>query len=532
MNRNWRAATVARASSVALLLGAATAIVACGGSQGGKSQSLSAGSPAQGRPGGTLVWGAQTEVSVIDPTKAIDAAPGQLLMNVYEGLVGFDDDVKPKPKLAESWKQESPTEYVFNIRRGVKFSNGREMNVNDVVGSLRRLVNPKTAANWAAQVGQVKVVSATGPWQVRVVLKEPNTAFLAALANVSASVIPMKELRSGSFDPKKDLLGTGPYMVASHSQGESWNLVRNPYYWQKGLPKTDKLTIRIMGDDAARIAGLRDGSVDVATFDNPDTVKLLATQADVKTVLAQTTEFYRLDVNGVTSIFKDQRLRQAVSLSIDRKQIGDVALAGTGKPTSAVAPGFGICDPVAVPYGTPDPKRAAQLVGEAGAKGKSLSILAPTSYKTLAPIAQVLQSQLQAAGLKVKVEQPDVGVWGERFVKGDFDLSVSFFGSLADPAMGLTWWGPEQTWHSAWDPPDPKLAALINRSHTDPPGPARSETIKQACTRIAENGVIVPLVTKPVVVAYRSDKVTAEIPKLEPYFNALRNIAEFSVNRG
>jgi peptide/nickel transport system substrate-binding protein len=530
-----RAATAGKAWSVALLVVAVTAAAAYGAGDDSGHSNAQAGTSAQGQSGGTLVWGKPAEVAGIDPTTNTQYTSWQLLSIVYEGLVGIGDDLKPTPKLATSWKQTSPTTYVFTIRSGVRFSNGRPMTVDDVVGSLKRVADPKIAALWATFVGKIKKVSAKGTSRVEVVLSQPNTAFVAALAGVSAAVLPMKELRSGAFKPQKELLGTGPFKVASHRQGEVWNLVRNPYYWQRGLPKADKLTVRIMKDDAARIAGLRSGTLAVASFDTPDAVKLLEGQRNVKTGVVKTTDFFMLEVNAKSSIFKDPRLREALSLSIDRKQIADVALAGTSEPTAAVPPSFGTCNPAAVPYASRDPKRAAALVEQAGAKGKTVSLMASTTtYPPLGQIAQVLQPKLEAAGLKVKIEQPDQGEWIKRVYSGkaDFDLDVSFFGSYADPAMGLTWWGPDQSWHSAWRVDDKKLFALVAKSRTQPKGAARDKTIKAACARIAKDAFIVPLVTKTMVAAYRSDKLTAVIPKVEGYGNVMRDVADFSVNGG
>src|SRR5262249_41773914 len=156
-------------------------------------------------------------------------------------------------------------------------------------------------------------------------------------------------------------------------QNESWTFARNPYYWRAGLPKADKVLVRIMPDEAARTAGLRDGSIDVTTFDSPDSVRLLRGQAAVKTVVQRTTDYYRLDVNARSSIFSDDRLRQALSLSIDRTKIGNTALAGVGRPTAAASVSFpGACDPAAVPYGTPNVQQARALVQAAGATGKEV----------------------------------------------------------------------------------------------------------------------------------------------------------------
>jgi len=454
------------------------------------------------------------------------------LENVYEGLVGINEELKPVPRLATSWKQLSPTRYVFNIRKGVKFSNGREMTVADVVGSLKRLADPKTEALWATFVGEMKHISAVGSWKVEVTLGKPNVGFIPALGGVSAAILPMKELESGSFDPEKELLGTGPFMVDSHSQGENWELSRNPYYWREGLPKADKLIVRIIPEDAARVAGLRDGTLDVANFDNPDAPELLSGQSGITSGQVATTDFYLLEVNSKTSIFKDPKAREALQMLIDRSEITEVGMAGTGEPSAAVPPSFGICDASTLPNAEPDPERAKQLIQEAGLEGETVTLLASNAYSPLVQIAQVLQPALEEAGLKVKIEQPNQGEWIERVYSGkaEFDLDIGFDGSYADPTMGLTWWQADQSWHSAWDFPDPELDKLIETSKTGATASERETAIKAACKQIGEDSFLIPLVTKPMFAAFRDDKVTGEIPQQIAFGNPLPNLAEFSVN--
>ncbi len=335
---------LAMSFAVALLL-----VTACSASSARQDSSVGAG--------GQLIWGKATEADVLDPAISTGAGTWEFFNLTYEGLVGLDEEFRPTPVLAESWRQTSPTTYVFNIRRGVKFSNGREMTADDVVGSIKRVIDPKLASYWSGQLGMAKV-EASGTAQVKITLKKPKTSFLASLAGSPAVVLPMRELNAGTFDPKKTLLGTGPFKVTAHSQNESWTFVRNPYYWQAGSPKVAKVAVRIMTDNATRAAALRNGSIDVTTFDTPDSVALLKGQSNVSTAVQASTDYYRLDVNAKSSIFRDDRLRQALSLSIDRNKIKDVALAGAGRPTAAVSVAFGgVCDPAAVPYATPTRRR-------------------------------------------------------------------------------------------------------------------------------------------------------------------------------
>src|SRR5699024_8440424 len=146
-----------------------------------------------------------------------------------ETLVRIGPNFEIEPELATKWKTPNPTTYVFTLREGVKFSNGRPMTPADVVGSLNRLLVVK--ALWALQLDTVQDVVATGENEVTVNLKHPQTAFLATLANTPAAILPMKEIKSGALEPAKEMLGTGPFVVENHRQDVSWEFSRNKHYW-------------------------------------------------------------------------------------------------------------------------------------------------------------------------------------------------------------------------------------------------------------------------------------------------------------
>jgi peptide/nickel transport system substrate-binding protein len=512
--------TIRAALAATVLVGCA----ACSGSSGGSHA---------GGTGQKLVWGKPAEADVLDPAVAGNAASWELLRLSYEGLVGLDDKLRVVPEIAKSWRQTSPTTYVFTLRKGVRFSNGRELTTDDVVGSIRRLTDPKKKAIWSGQLG-IRAITATGDRTVRITLNKPKTPFVAALAGTPAAILPMKELRSGKFDPRRELLGTGPYQVVSHTQGESWRFKGNPHYWRPGVPKAPELTVRIMPEDAARAAALRDRSVDVTTFEAPDSIGLLKNEAGVKTRKQTTTDYYRLDVNAKSSPFRDSRLREALALSIDRDKIKDVALGGIGKPSAAVPPAFkGVCDASSAPSGRPDPKRARQLVEKAGATGKTVTISTITQVPMSSPVAQVIQQSLQKTGLKVRIEPLDIGTAMKRVYSGtsaDFDLTVSWSAGYADPAMDLAWYIPELvSFNKGFVKPDPHLNSVVERGLVTKPGDKRTAAFRQACDRIAHNANIIPLVTKDAIVSYRSDKAVPSLLSVEGYALPLRRLSEFGL---
>jgi peptide/nickel transport system substrate-binding protein len=490
---------------------------------------------AQGQSSANLLWGKPADVAATDPATDAggNATDWEIYNEVYETLVGVDDHLHPVPALATHWLQTSPRTYVFSIRKGVKFSNGRQMTVQDVVGSLKRVIDPKLASSWAGQLG-IRSIGAAGPWKVRIVLTQPRTSFVPALSNIMTAILPMKELKAGTFDPTKSLLGTGPYKVVSHVQNQSWILVRNPYYW--GTPgRSGRITIRIMTQDAARIAALRSGSVAVATFDTPDAVKLLKGQRNIKVVVENTTDYYRLDVNSIGSMFSDKRLRQALALSMNRGQITKLAVGGVGRPWAVATPNglAGSCNPATVPFSHQDVAKAQALVQQAGASGKTVTILIANNLSTYAQIAQVLQSNLQAIGLKANIDTEDIGNVATQVYTGKpgtFQINVSYFAGYADPAMVLGWFNPNQAgWDKGFYQDDPQLDGLIAKASSTPAGPARNRFLQAACSRIATNANIIPVITKPQVIAYRSDKVVPRVPAIEGYSIPLRRIAMFRV---
>jgi peptide/nickel transport system substrate-binding protein len=486
------------------------------------------------RTGGEIVWGKPTELTSYDPN-LIDGGPSaEILQLVYEPLVS-SVGTKVVPGVAESWEQTAPDEYVFTIRKDAKFSNGKPVTVADVVGSVKRATAPE-ASYWSEFPG-VKTVKAMGQNKVAITTKGVRTSFLPAMSYIAMAILPMEELEAGNFDPSKEVLGSGPFMVAAHKKDNYWTLVPNPYYWNKDLPRVDKLTVRYMPEEAARIAGLRDGSVDVSTFSSPDAVQLLEGVPNVETFNQKTTGFYRLDINAKTSIFKDKKLREAVSLAIDRQEIAETALAGQSEPSSILTSAFGpVCPAEEMPFGEPDVAKAKELVEEAGAVGKTIvindyNVVIPESK----PIAEVMQKQLEAIGFNVEIESLELGEADKRIfgTHADFDLALGLSTGYSDAAMGLRNWNPEEAgWNVSFVLPDPEINELIKKTSAMKPGPERDADLKKVCTAVAANANDIALDTVSQTIAWRSDAVEPDLEEVETNEIPLRTLAGFGVKTG
>jgi peptide/nickel transport system substrate-binding protein len=474
-----------------------------------------------------IVWGKSIETTMIDPHTALVGSAWQLQFLIYETLTTTGDGFSVQPGLAQSWDVPEPTKYIFHLRDGVAFSNGRPMTSEDVAGSIARVVDPKFGSWWASQMGSVKSVTTTDAKTVTIELSEPFTPLLASLAASMTAILPMKEIKDGSFDPSKDMMGTGPFMVSAHQQNDFWTLLKNPHYWGKGLPKTDKITVRIITDDSARLAALQSGAVDIANFENPDAPLLLKSVANVKVVSQITPDLYTLVLNAVwpDSPFRDERLRQAVFYALDRQQIRDVALSGQGEVSSAAAVIFKDgCPP---PGDKRNVAKAKELVAAAG--GLSFEMIVQSS-QAIQRIAQVIQQNLADAGINANLAVVDEGVFVDKvFVHGKFQAAPLFWSAYADPGMVPALWSPSVSGATGnYVKPVPKMEDLIRAERRTPNGSERTALLNQICTLVDESAQMIPLVTKPVTVAFRSDRISATIQPDEGYNDTLRHIAEFA----
>src|SRR5215213_1700427 len=203
---------------------------------------------AQGQPGGTLVIGKPYEATGYDPHVEANQTSWEIQAVVYESLVFLDDDLNPVPGLAESWDTPDDQTYVFHIRQGVKFHNGREMTADDVFFSLQRLLTYPEAW-WDTKMGpprQLGPVEATGPYEITATLSEPYAPFLASLTGTSVSIVPGAEVESGEIDLSTQMVGTGPFQLTEHIQDQRWVLGKFADYWQQDLPYLDEVVWQVM----------------------------------------------------------------------------------------------------------------------------------------------------------------------------------------------------------------------------------------------------------------------------------------------
>src|SRR5919106_4425572 len=254
--------------------------------------------------------------------------------------------------LAESWQQLNDTTYVFKLRKGVRFHakppvNGRELTADDVRYTFERTLTEKGSTN-ASMYRSIAKIDAPDRYTVRFTLKEPFAWFLDHVANPMAGGIVARECVEKFGDLKKPeaVIGTGPWMLESYKPNQSLALVRNPHYFRAGLPYIDRVEMVVDEDNASRIAAFLAGKYDLGwefpgAINRSDWVQIADTLKKRRPGL-RTLEFPSNVVSDFAMRvdkppFNDVRVRQAVSLALNRKELIDAVLEGVGMVNGPVA---------------------------------------------------------------------------------------------------------------------------------------------------------------------------------------------------
>jgi peptide/nickel transport system substrate-binding protein len=381
----------------------ATIIAACSG----------ASDPSSGDgPRDTLVFAASADATTLDPHNTTDTESDQVIMMMYETLIGFDDQMQIVPRLAERWDVgPDGVTWTFHLREGIRFHDGTPFNAEAVRLNFERVLDPEANHKRLILFNMFDRVEAVDDRTVRIVTKYPFGAFEPTMAHVSAAIVnPTVAAKSGKdFGLGADRAsGTGPYRIASWRKDQEIVLERNDDYWgEKG--KTRRIVYRPIPEAAARVLALEAGDVDVITRVPAADTARLERLPDLRVTKTPSVGMQQFRFNLTKKPFNDTRVRLAISYAINRRAIVDNLVSSFARPsTSALTPIMrGYVNLGEIPY---DPDRAKQLLKEAGLPdGFKTKIWTTPRYPMGVELAEALAADLRKVGIECTIE---VVEWG------------------------------------------------------------------------------------------------------------------------
>lgn len=439
---------------------------------------------------------------------------------VTETLTGATQDFNLTPVLATSWKQTSPTTWVFTIRDGVKFHNGKPMTANEVKFSLDR------AAKLNAQNRQFmdyQSSRAIDDLNIEITTNKPNLILPQALHYPNMAIIHPDSLNAqGNFSKP---IGTGPMMFDSFDQQtRTFTVKKNPDYWG-GPVDLEGMIITGIPDSNARALAIEKGEIDF-TVDIPmNEVKRVDAHPGVNVETYLTPRVYRMVPNLDRPALQDKRVRQAISLAINRTDIVNDVLYGVG------APAKGIFIPQmkwsnknldVLPY---DPAKARALLDEAGYKdtngdgivekdGKPLTMDIVTAQERpgLPPMTEAIGAYLKKIGIDAKVEVMANAASADRQNAGNYDLlmSPSNIAMIPDPSYVIDTWYSSNGASNIGKYRNATLDALIEDAKQTSDIPERYRKFNDIEAFVYDEMIIIPIADYGVTIAQK-DTVTGYV---------------------
>lgn len=488
---------------LAKVAGAAAVVTGSTVALGGRTAWAQDASPAAASDAsGELIYARSVEAVGLDPAMVTSSSSFELIAAVYETLVIFDEEGQPQPWLAESWEMPDDTTYVFTLREGVTFHNGQPMTADDVVFTYERMMDPDVGSPWASQFEPVESVEATDERTVTFNLKETYGPFLAPLASGYGAIVPADE----SLDLQTTMVGTGAFKLQEYSQDIETRLAAHEEYWQEGQPKLANVTYRILPDESARVAAIRTGEIHLTSLVDPVSIDSVRNSEGVEVIDQETTDYYLLGLNTKVAPFDDPKVRQALSLAIDRQAIIDSVFFGQGQVTGPLVPTLGDwASPIEdLPNYSVDLDAARALLEEAGQSDLSFSITVGADRQDFVNIALVIQDQLKEIGVTAELDQVEWGTFIDKWVARDFQSFVSFNGSGNDPDRALYPALYTDGSVNAFQFSDPELDELLDMGRSLSDHEERKAAYQEAEQLIAEQAPLIFICTRVAHFAKRS----------------------------
>ncbi|WP_375577452.1 ABC transporter substrate-binding protein [Paracidovorax oryzae] len=398
----------------------------------------------------------------LDPAKQsnqTDYSRGNML---YNGLFSLDGSLTPQPALAESYSTADAKTWVFKLRKGVVFHDGKALAPEDVVFSLMRHKEPATASKAKALADQIDSVKASGPGEVTVVLSQPNADLPVILGTFHFHIV-----KDGTTDFNAGI-GTGPYKLKEFKPGVRSLVVRNDAYWKPGKPYLDEIEFVGIGDETARVNALLSGGMDLVASVNPRAVARVKGTPGYAIFTTQSGQYSDLILRKDMGPGANPDFVLAMKHLFDREQMKktialDYAVLGNDQPVDPTNRFYF----AGLPQRTFDLDKAKFHLQKSGVTGKIPMVTSPAAmYST--EIALLLQQSGQRIGLDLDVKRmPADGYWSNHWLTNPVGFGNVNPRPSADTLL-TQFFKSDAAWNeSRWKSPQFDQLLVAARAETD-----------------------------------------------------------------
>ncbi|MEA4880651.1 MAG: ABC transporter substrate-binding protein [Synergistaceae bacterium] len=459
----------------------------------------------------TFNMGLASDAKNLDPHRATDTMSFTVLKHIQEPLVTVDGKTKELvPVLVEKWEMLDPETYKFYLKKGVKFHNGEEFTAEDVVFSFTRVAQKESvhAGNKGRQIDPdgFQIVD---KYTVIVKTRGPLGGWLEGMKHPYASIFNKKAVEDGGEEYFRNPVGTGPFKFKNWVKGEKVELERfEEYHGKKANFKN--LNFLVIPDDSSRVIALETGKVDMIYGVPPSDLMRLNSSQKTKVVSAPGLRLIYLGANTQKKPLDDPRVRLALEYGVNKEAFGLVVYQGNSTQPAGplvTASTFTPKDATPFPY---DPKKAKELLKEAGFPDGLTLNLWTGSLQDNVNGATVLQSMLAQVGITIKIQVFEPSALMAAITKNnDHDLYIAQWGMQTSRNAGDFWLSlfssgsvPASNWAMLKDDEMDRLLAL-GQSTVDQG--ARTEVLQKIWDRLAVLHPIVPLVIPNELYGARKD---------------------------
>ncbi len=421
-----------------------------------------------------VVIGVPTEAGGLCPRATTDVPSAQVFGMIYTWLAGFDPDtLEIEPYAAEEIEIPDDTTYIFHLREGIRFHDGSELTAEDVEYTYQTLMDPDFGARdhtfYRDTIDEITVLD---EYTIQMTLQAPAASFVYFL---TTGIIP-KHIAEEEGDEyfKTNPIGSGPYKFVEWLPGDRIVIEANEDYYL-GKPDIDRITYRLIPEDASRMMALETGEIDMVPSVPPEDIARLQETEGIDVAIRPGTGFDYMAFNCTKPPFDDVRVRQAVAYAIDMEEIVDHVHWGLRDvATTPIIPTSWAHNPDVRTYGY-DPDRARELLADAGLEDGFSFTLSNSDSQERQQYAEMMQYQLEEVGIDMRIDTMEFATLNELVHEKppQFETFMMGWGGQTDPDRGVY-----RQFHSSqqdrYDPPA-RLDELLITARETPDQEARKE---------------------------------------------------------